>query len=76
MSWTKQNGRLVAHFHFKSFVETLDFVLRVGNLAEQTNHHPNFHIYYNEVVLELWTHDEQKITEKDWALSKAISLLP
>ena len=75
MTWTEQNGRLTGHFKFDTFVETLDFVSRVGNLAEQTNHHPDFHIYYKEVILELWTHDEQKVTKKDWELAERILLL-
>lgn len=59
-------------FKFANFLEALDFVNKVGQLAEEAKHHPDFHIYYNQVSLELWTHDVQGLSEKDFSLAAKI----
>ena len=46
---------------------------RVAFLAEKQNHHPNWSNVYNEVVIELCTHDAGDIvTERDHKLARAI----
>mgnify|MGYP001585609683 CR=1 FL=1 len=71
--WRKEGERLRCRFAFKDFKAALDFVNRVGDLAEEANHHPDIHIFYNEVELELWTHTAGGVTEKDWELAASIS---
>ncbi len=71
--WTEENGRLTRRFHFKDFAAALDFVNRAGDLAEKAKHHPDIHIFYNEVLLELWTHTANGVTEKDHELADQIS---
>ncbi len=44
----------------------------VAKVAENLNHHPDMHIYYNVVIIETWTHSENDITEKDYELAKKI----
>lgn len=46
---------------------------RVAFLAEAHNHHPNWSNVYNQVEIELTTHDAGNVvTEKDRKLAKAI----
>ena len=40
--WTKENNALVRTERFEDFNEALAFIVRVGLLAEQSDHHPTF----------------------------------
>jgi 4a-hydroxytetrahydrobiopterin dehydratase len=42
-------------------------------LSEDANHHPEIHFGWGYVVIELYTHDKEKITEKDLALAHSIN---
>jgi 4a-hydroxytetrahydrobiopterin dehydratase len=76
MDWNTENNKLVKEFKFNDFVEALAFIVRVGELAESSNHHPKIINEYNKVRLELCTHSEGHIvTSKDWELANAIDAL-
>lgn len=70
--WQIENGQLVKTFQFKFFRGSLDFVNRVGELAEQAGHHPDIDIRYNRVRLSLTTHDAGGLTEMDFELAAKI----
>lgn len=71
--WTEENNRLKRTFEFSDFQEAFAFMTRVAFLAEKQNHHPNWSNVYNEVVIELCTHDAGDIvTERDHKLARAI----
>ena len=72
-SWEDNNKEIGKEYEFRNFKEALDFVNVVGKLAEEANHHPDIRIYdYKKVKLTLTTHNEGKVTEKDWELAKKI----
>ena len=74
--WTKGNNALVLTERFEDFSEALAFIVRVGLLAEQSNHHPTITNTYNEVSLMLTTHDQGNvITEKDYDLAEKINAI-
>src|SRR6188508_3425117 len=54
------------------FVTALDFVGRVGLLAEEQGHHPDVDVRFDVVHLVLSSHDVGGITERDVALGRAI----
>ena len=56
-------------FKFDDFVAALDFVNRVGKLAEKAGHHPDIDIRYNKVRLALISHDAGGLTNKDFELA-------
>lgn len=69
----KTDNALTAEFKFDSFKESLDFVVRVGAIAEELNHHPNIEVKYDVVALELTTHDAgNSLSEKDYKLAEEI----
>ena len=47
----------------------LDFTNRVGELAEEQNHHPDIELAWGRVSLKIWTHKIDGLTESDfiWA---------
>ena len=72
-SWTVVNqGKLVRDFKFKDFVESMKFTNQVADVAEAEGHHPNLHIYYSKVTLELWTHAVAGLSENDFILAAKI----
>lgn len=74
--WTEENNRLRRTFVFKDFQEAFAFMTRVAFLAEAQNHHPNWSNVYNQVTIELTTHDAGNIiTEKDRKLAQSIDQL-
>lgn len=74
MFWQKTNAdsKLKKEFKFKNFKQALEFVNKVGEVAEEANHHPDIAIHYNKVILELTTHDKGALTEKDFKLAQKI----
>ena len=62
-------------FSFKNFVEAMKFVSKVGELAESEGHHPDFHIFYNKVKLELYTHAIKGLSENDFIMAVKIDEL-
>lgn len=71
-TWKEKENALVREFKFQNFKEAINFVNKVAEIAEKENHHPNIFINFNNVRLELFTHSEAKITEKDKRLSRLI----
>jgi len=59
-------------FQFKNFRESLDFVNKVGNIAEEQNHHPNLYIIYNKVKVILYTHVIGGLHENDFIIAAKI----
>ena len=68
--------RLTRTYTFKDFVQALAFTNRVGELAEAEDHHPDLHLAWGKVAIEIWTHKIDGLTESDfiWA-AKADRLL-
>jgi 4a-hydroxytetrahydrobiopterin dehydratase len=61
--------RLTKRYRFADFVNALAFVNRVGELAEQQGHHPNIYLAWGEVLIEVWTHKINGLTESDFILA-------
>jgi 4a-hydroxytetrahydrobiopterin dehydratase len=62
-------------FKFKNFMAALDFVNKVGVIADDEGHHPDIHIYYSKVVLELYTHAIGGLSENDFIMAAKINSL-
>ena len=73
--WSEVDGALERMFQLGDFVSALDFVNRVGELAEAENHHPDIAIHYNRVTLRWWTHTAGGITDRDRDLAEKTSAL-
>jgi len=73
--WTLREERLSRSFRFPDFQSALDFVNRVGAVAEEQGHHPDIHLGWGRADIETWTHDAGGITEADFALAAKIDAL-
>ena len=71
--WREDGGELVLEREFANFGEALAYVNRVGDVAEEANHHPDILIHgWNKVRLSLFTHSEGRITAADHAMAERI----
>jgi 4a-hydroxytetrahydrobiopterin dehydratase len=62
-------------FTFSDFRKALDFVNRVGELAEQQGHHPNILLAWGKAEVTLWTHKIDGLTESDFIMAAKIDRL-
>ena len=53
-------------WRFPDFATALAFVNRVGALAERIGHHPDLHLAWGKVAMEIWTHKIDGLTESDF----------
>lgn len=73
--WREENNRLIREFKFEDFRAALEFVNKVGELAEKVNHHPDIKLGWGYAQIFLTTHSEGKVTDDDHELAKAIDEL-
>lgn len=67
--------RIKQEFKLKNFKEAMDFVNKVAAIAESEGHHPDIFIYYNRVVIELWTHAVGGLSENDFIMARKIEMV-
>lgn len=68
--------KLKREFVFENFAQALEFVNKVGELAEKEGHHPNIYLYdYKKVRIELWTHKIGGLHRNDFVLAAKIDEL-
>lgn len=70
------NHHLSKNVTFPDFKSALAYVDRVGALAEAEGHHPDVHLAWGRVRLEVWTHKIGGLTEADFVLAAKIDRLP
>ncbi len=66
---------LTREFKFPEFRTALDFVNRVGALAEQQGHHPDILLAWGRAEITLWTHKIDGLTESDFIMAAKIDKL-
>lgn len=72
--WTLEFPKLRFQRTFKDFRAALAWINRVGMLAEQENHHPDFHLTsWNQVELVLYTHAIDGLSLQDMELARKIT---
>ena len=60
-------------YTFKNFQEALDFIAKVGQIAEEEGHHPDINLHnYKHVKLTLSTHAIGGLSENDFILASKI----
>ena len=71
------DGRLIRRkYKFKDFVTALAFLQKVGELAEEEQHHPDLHLTgYKNAAVELSTHAIGGLSENDFIVAAKIDQL-
>lgn len=74
--WQLDFPSLRRHYKLKDFRRALALLNRIGMLAEEQGHHPDFHLTsWNELELVLSTHSANGLTLNDFALARLIERL-
>ena len=71
----KNETRISREFRFKNFVAAMRFVNEVAQIAEDEGHHPDLHISYSRVTVELWTHAIGGLSENDFIVAAKIDAI-
>jgi 4a-hydroxytetrahydrobiopterin dehydratase len=68
--WAISDGvHLLKEYRFPDFAEALGFVNRLGAVAEAEGHHPDIELTWGRVVVRIWTHAINGLTESDFVLA-------
>ena len=73
--WEYENEFLKRDFVFSSFKKSIAFLNQVADIAEIKNHHPILINNFKSIRIQLFTHDVNGISQKDFDLAYAIDKL-
>ena len=60
------NHHLQKTVRFQNFAEALQYVNRIGAMAEEQNHHPDLLLAWGRVEITVWTHKIDGLSESDF----------
>ena len=68
--WRVNDGHdLEKEYTFPDFAAALEFLNRVGQLAEEQNHHPDLALSWGRVGVQIWTHKIDGLTKSDFVFA-------
>ncbi len=73
--WERDREAIRKQWSFADFREAIRFILRVADVAERLDHHPELFNVYNRVELRFSTHDAGGLTEKDFQIAREIDAI-
>lgn len=71
--WAHIMDELKARYRTGDFATGLTFVNRIGELAEQLDHHPDVYLTYSEVLVSVKSHDVNAITSRDVEFTRGVA---
>ncbi len=66
--------RLERVFKFPDFAQALAFTMRVGELAEEEDHHPRILLEWGKVTVDWWTHKIGGLHRNDFIMASKTDL--
>ena len=75
--WTlAESGKSISRrWKFANFVESLDFINRLGELAETANHHPDIAFGWGYAEITFTTHDSDSLSVNDITMAEKTNAL-
>ena len=70
--WKFADDQIRTRCEFDNFASALEFVNKVGELAETADHHPDITFGWGYAEIALTTHDRGGVTDADVALAEKI----
>jgi len=62
--------KIEREFKFKNFKQALEFVNKLGAIAEEQKHHPDILLFgWNKVKITYWTHDIGGLSMNDFIMA-------
>jgi len=74
--WHREGDEVVREWQLEDFADTMSFVNRVAEVAEEANHHPDIFVHgWNKVRLSLTNQAAGGLTEADFEMAGRIDRL-
>ena len=70
-----EGKKIYKEYKFSNFVETLEFVNKVGALAEDEGHHPDIAFGWGYADITIFSHKIEGLHENDFILASKIDLI-
>ncbi|HYZ91913.1 MAG TPA: 4a-hydroxytetrahydrobiopterin dehydratase [Actinomycetota bacterium] len=72
--WEVVDGHAKLRMRVKTadFGESMALAVRIGYLAEAEGHHPDLHVHWGRLVVDLTTHAAKGLTRNDFVLAAKI----
>jgi len=61
-----EEHHLEKEYTFDNFKDAIAFVNRLGDYAESVGHHPDLFLAWGKVIITLWTHKSDGLTQSDF----------
>jgi len=76
-AWTIARGheKLTRRVKTADFGASLALSVRIGMIAEAEGHHPDLHVHWGRLVIDLTTHAAKGLTRNDFVLAAKIDAL-
>jgi 4a-hydroxytetrahydrobiopterin dehydratase len=76
-SWALMDDarRIERTFRFPNFQQAMDFVVKIGGLAEAEGHHPDIHFGWGYATVSMHTHKIKGLHENDFIMAAKINRL-
>ena len=62
--WKYAEKQIVKYFSFEKYLDGIEFVTKIAELAEAQNHHPEMTIGYSKVDISISSHDLGGVSTK------------
>jgi len=66
---TEGGRRLRREWRFADFRGALTAANKIGDLADAQDHHPDLHVAWGRLVVEIWTHTIGGLSEADFVFA-------
>lgn len=73
--WEQSGGKIGKEFSFDSYLDGARFAMRVAEVAEALDHHPNIAIGWRKVAISVNTHAVGGISPYDFELARRIEAI-
>jgi 4a-hydroxytetrahydrobiopterin dehydratase len=73
--WEYEKKAITRTIEFEEFMEAIDFINDLAEIAEEAQHHPEITIRHTRVTLRLTTHDAGGLTELDIQMAQRVDNL-
>ena len=70
--WGLEDGKLATRVEFQNYSDCVSFANGVFSLAEEKNDQPKVVVEHGAVEIDLWSHEENSITEKELGMAEEI----
>ena len=60
--WKYENKKITKTYSFKTYMNGIDLVQKIAELAEKNNHHPDIYIGWCKVDISITSHDLKGVT--------------